>query len=45
MLPFLGVLSISANAGFEELSDFGGLSIIGATVNWSPTEKLSSLAS
>ena len=45
VLPFLGDLSISANAGFEDLSDFGGLSILGATLNWSPIEKLSFLAS
>lgn len=45
VLPMLGDLSVSVNAGFEDLSDFGGLSILGATVNWSPIEKLSFLAS
>ncbi|GAA0869216.1 hypothetical protein GCM10009116_10520 [Brevundimonas basaltis] len=45
VLPALGDLSVSLNAGFEDLSDFGGLSILGATVNWSPIEKLSFLAS
>ena len=45
VLPALGDLSVSINAGFEDLSDFGGLSIFGATVNWSPIEKLSFLAS
>ena len=45
VLPLLGDLSIGLNAGFEDLSDFGGLSIFGATVNWSPVEKLSFLAS
>lgn len=45
VLPALGDLSVSVNAGFEELSDFGGLSILGATINWSPIEKLSFLAS
>lgn len=45
VLPALGDLSVSLNAGFEDLSDFGGLSIFGATVNWSPIEKLSFLAS
>jgi len=45
VLPLLGDLSVSVNAGFEDLSDFGGLSIFGATVNWSPIEKLSFLAS
>ncbi|MBX9460069.1 MAG: TonB-dependent receptor [Brevundimonas sp.] len=45
VLPALGDLSVSLNAGFEDLSDFGGLSIFGATLNWSPIEKLSFLAS
>lgn len=45
VLPLLGDLSVSVNAGFEDLSDFGGLSILGATINWSPIEKLSFLAS
>lgn len=45
VLPMLGDLSVGLNAGFEDLSDFGGLSIFGATVNWSPIEKLSFLAS
>ena len=45
VLPALGDLTVSLNAGFEDLSDFGGLSIFGATVNWSPIEKLSFLAS
>ncbi len=45
VLTGLGDLSIGVDAGFEELSDFGGLSKFGATVNWSPIEKLSLLAS
>lgn len=45
VLPLLGDLSIGVDAGFEDLSDFGGLSTFGATVNWSPIEKLSFLAS
>ncbi|HEY0599915.1 TonB-dependent receptor plug domain-containing protein [Brevundimonas sp.] len=45
VLPLLGDLSIGVNAGFEDLSDFGGLSIFGATVNWSPVEPLSFLFS
>jgi hypothetical protein len=45
VLPALGDLSVSLNAGFEDLSDFGGLSIFGATLNWAPIEKLSFLAS
>ena len=45
VLTGLGDLSIGVDAGFEDLSDFGGLSKLGATVNWSPIEKLSFLAS
>lgn len=45
VLPLLGDLSIGIDAGFEDLSDFGGLLQLGATVNWSPIEKLSFLAS
>lgn len=45
VLPALGDLSINVDAGFEDLSDFGGLLQLGATVNWSPIEKLSFLAS
>lgn len=45
VLPLFGDLSVSVDAGFEELSDFGGLSTFGTTVNWSPVEKLSFLAS
>ncbi len=45
VLTGLGDLSVSVDAGFEDLSDFGGLSTFGTTVNWSPIEKLSFLAS
>src|SRR5690606_6102952 len=45
VLAGIGDLSIGVDAGFEDLSDFGGLSTFGATVNWSPIEKLSLLAS
>lgn len=45
VLAALGDLSLSVDAGFEDLSDFGGLLKLGATVNWSPIEKLSFLAS
>lgn len=45
VLAGIGDLSLSMNMGFEELSDFGGLSTFGFTVNWSPLEKLSILAS
>lgn len=40
VLKPLGDLSINVNAGYEELSDFGGLSTFGAGVNWSPIEML-----
>ena len=43
VLTGLGDLSVNLNAGYEELSDFGGLSTFGLGVNWSPIEKLSFL--
>lgn len=45
VLPFLGDLSVNFNAGYEELSDFGGLPIVGVGLNWSPIEPLSFLVS
>ena len=41
VLPVLGDLSANFNVGYEELSDFGGLTTLGAGVNWSPIEPLS----
>ena len=41
ILPALGDLSANFNVGYEELSDFGGLSTLGFGVNWSPVEPLS----
>lgn len=41
VLPALGDLSANFNVGYEELSDFGGLSTLGLGVNWSPVEPLS----
>lgn len=41
ILPALGDLIASFNIGYEELSDFGGLSTLGFGVNWSPIEPLS----
>ncbi len=41
ILPALGDLSANFNAGYEELSDFGGLTTLGFGVNWSPIEPLS----
>src|SRR5690606_1693064 len=45
VLTVLGDLSIGLDAGFEDVSDSGGLSTFGATVNWSPMEEDSFLAS
>ena len=45
VLPFLGDLSVNLNAGYEELSDFGGLPTVGVGLNWSPIERLSFLVS
>ncbi|MGQ3113327.1 MAG: TonB-dependent receptor, partial [Brevundimonas sp.] len=41
VLKALGDLSVNLNAGYDELSDFGGLTTFGAGVNWSPIEMLS----
>ncbi|MDO9587024.1 MAG: TonB-dependent receptor plug domain-containing protein [Brevundimonas sp.] len=41
VLPALGDLSANFNVGYEELSDFGGLSTFGFGLNWSPIEPLS----
>ena len=41
VLPALGDLSANFNIGYEELSDFGGLSTLGLGLNWSPVEPLS----
>lgn len=35
-LPALGELSVSLNGGYDEYSDFGGLTTLGAGVNWAP---------
>lgn len=39
----LGDLSLNLNAGYEDVSDFGGLEALGANINWSPIERLSFL--
>jgi hypothetical protein len=41
----LGDLSFNVNAGWEDLSDFGGLPTLGVGLNWSPIEPLSFIAS
>lgn len=45
ILPQFGDLSANFNAGYEELSDFGGLTTLGFGVNWSPIEPVSLLVS
>lgn len=45
VLPALGDLSLNVNAGFEDLSDFGGLGSLGLGVNWTPWEPVSFLVS
>jgi hypothetical protein len=41
----LGNLTLNANAGVEQLSDFGTLTTVGAGANWSPVDRLTFLAS
>ncbi len=41
VLPVLGNLSVNANLGYDEASDFGGLTTWGGGANWSPIEPLS----
>ena len=41
VLPAIGDLSANFNVGYEELSDFGGLTTLGFGLNWSPIEPLS----
>lgn len=45
VLPMVGDLSVNATVGYEDLSDFGGLSSFNIGVNWSPIEPLSFLVS
>jgi hypothetical protein len=40
-----GDLSVNFNAGYENLSDLGGLTTLGGGVNWSPIKKISFIAS
>lgn len=44
-LTMLGDLSVNFNAGWENLSDFGGLPSVGVGANWSPIEPVSFLVS
>jgi hypothetical protein len=41
VLPGIGDLSANMNLAYQELSDFGGVSSLGAGLNWSPIERLS----
>ena len=45
VLPLLGDMSLNFNAGYEDLSDFGGLTSLGAGLNWTPVEQVSFLVS
>ena len=45
VLPFLGRLSLNANAGYNHVSDFGGLTSWGTGINWSPSDRLNLSAS
>ena len=45
VLPFLGRLSLNANAGYNHVSDFGGLTSWGTGLNWSPSGRLNLSAS
>ena len=44
-LDKFGDLSLNFNAGYDDLSDFGGLSSLGGGVNWAPTSKVSFVVS
>ena len=41
----LGNLTLNANAGIEQLSDFGTLTTVGAGLNWSPVERVNLITS
>ena len=41
ILPKIGDLSANLNLAYQELSDFGGVTAVGAGLNWSPVERLS----
>lgn len=41
VLTAIGDLSANFNVGYEDLSDFGGLTTLGFGINWSPVEPLS----
>lgn len=45
VLPFLGQLTLNANAAVDQLSDFGTLKTLGYGFNWSPVSPLSFIVS
>ncbi|AQR61145.1 hypothetical protein BZG35_05350 [Brevundimonas sp. LM2] len=45
VLGRFGDLSLNANAGYDEASDFGGLVTLGVGANWSPVEPVSFIVS
>jgi hypothetical protein len=45
VLAKLGDLSANFNAGYDDLSDLGGLTTLGGGLNWSPIKKISFIAS
>ncbi len=45
VLAALGDLSVNVNAGYNRLSDFGGLRTFGAGVNWTPIRPVTLIAS
>lgn len=45
VLKPLGDLSVNFNAGYDELSDFGGLRTLGAGFNWTPIKQVRLIAS
>ncbi|WP_297515217.1 Plug domain-containing protein, partial [uncultured Caulobacter sp.] len=44
-LPKLGELSVNFNAGYDDLSDLGGLKTLGGGLNWSPIKPVSFIVS
>jgi len=45
VLAGLGDLSLNFNAGYDEVSDFGGLTAVGLGANWAPREQISFVVS
>jgi hypothetical protein len=45
VLPFLGDLSVNFNGQYEEVSDFGGLTTVGAGANWTPIDPVTFIVS